>query len=341
MKLKYGQGSITRRQRVRKDGSRYTYYQGKYYINGQAEYITTKTKEECFMLLKAATKNGVKQLTTRYTLREWLEEYFSAYKQNTLAEKTLKDYRAAIKNYMPEILLRRNIKDIKAVDLQKVVNAAAEKFPRRARTLFDIINGAFREAWNNDLLTKEVTKGLKRPSVTSREEKPLTAEQQKKIGGLPDKCMRDVLTAYIWSGCRMSELLSLKPEYWDKEKKTLYIDGTKTATSKRTIPVFPPLEKVLSGLDMSGGRLFNLSAKTLKRKKAEAEKQLGFNFTIKSLRHTFNQNLTEMGVLDIVGAAWMGHSKPTTTKKTYTHLTESLQNEAVRIVESNLNETDG
>ncbi len=336
-KLKYGQGNICRRERVRKDGSRYVYYQGKYYENGEAKYFTEKTQKECYAKLKELTgRQNVKRLPGGYSFAQWLEVFFTTYKKNELAESTLKDYQAAIRNYVPTTLLKRKLKDIKAVELQQVINSAAEKFPRRARTVCDIFCMACREAWNNDYIKKDIAKALKHPTVYSKEETPLTPEQQSKIYYMQDETMRNILIAYIWSGCRFTELLTLKPEYWDKEKETLFIAGTKTATSKRTIPVFAPLKTILSKMALDGEYIFNISAKTLKRKKIIAEQQLGFKFTIKALRHTFNQNLTEMGVPDIVRAAWMGHSKPTTTKKTYTHMTENIQKEAIKTVENAL-----
>lgn len=335
--LRYGQGSITKRTRTRKDGSVYVYYQGKFYENGEPRYFTTKTKEACYKQLKQIAAKPKKEISHDfYTVKQWLEKFIEVYKANKLAEITVKNYKATLKNHLPPELAKRKIKDVKGIELQQIISSVAAKYPRTARTLYDIFSMAFREAWNNDVIKKDITKGLKRPTVISKEEVPLTAEQQKAVFEMPDKIMRQILTAYIWSGCRLTELLTLKKEYWDKEKQTLFINGTKTATSKRTIPVFPPLRAVLESLSPDGEYLFGISEKTLKRKKAAAERQLGFKFTIKSLRHTFNQNLTEMGVSDIVRAAWMGHSKPTTTKRTYTHLTESLQKEAVKIVEEGL-----
>ena len=337
LKLKYGQGSITKRTRQRKDGSTYFYYQGKFYDNNDVIYVTAKTKEDCYKKLKQLKKTDCSITTGKFTLAQWVEEFFAVYKQNELAATTLKNYKAIIKNHVPELLLNRKLKDVKAVELQQVINSVAEKFPRQARTVCDIFCMALREAWNNDYIKKDIAKVLKRPTVISQEETPLTAEQQQAIYSLPDKTIRNVLIAYIWSGCRRNELLDLKPKFWDKEKETLFIAGTKTATSKRTIPVLPPLKEILLQLPMDGETIFGISQKTLQRKKIVAEQQLGFKFTIKALRHTFNQNLTEMGVPDIVRAAWMGHSKPTTTKKTYTHLTENLQNEALNLIKKNLN----
>lgn len=339
-KLKYGQGNISRRERVRKDGSRYVYYQAKYYENGEPKYFTKPTQKECYETLKSITgRHDRKSLTGGYSFAQWIEEFFTIYKQNELAATTLKNYKGIIKNHVPTALLNCKLKDVKAVELQQVINTVANNSPRQARTLCDIFCMAMREAWNNDYIKKDIAKSLKRPVVISQEETPLTAEQQQAIYCMQDESMRNILTAYIWSGCRLNELLSLKPEYWDKEKETLFIAGTKTETSKRTIPVLPPLKAILQKLSMNGKTIFNISQKTLQRKKIVAEQQLGFKFTIKALRHTFNQNLTEMGVPDIVRAAWMGHSKPTTTKKTYTHLTENLQNEAIKIIKNNLTPT--
>ena len=52
-KLKYGAGSISRRQRKRKDGTYRRYYQGRIYRNGKQVTVYGNTQAECLTKLKA------------------------------------------------------------------------------------------------------------------------------------------------------------------------------------------------------------------------------------------------------------------------------------------------
>lgn len=333
--LKQKQGTITKRTRKTSKGT-YTYYQGKYTKDGVTYYVTAPTENECYAKLANVRANNKEKRNTALTLQQWLEQYLRVYKQNKVVQSTVTDYQRCIDNLIPQKLKQTAIAKIKAVDIQQVVNDIAKTRPRRARTVYDIFNGALKQAWNNDIISKDIAKGLQRPVVNSKEETPLTPEQQQALMHTSNKVMREVLTAYIYSGCRFTELLTLRCEYYNKDEKTLFINGTKTKTSKRTIPVFPPLKEILDK-HTDGEYIFDVSAKTLKRHKAMVEKEVGFKFTFKSLRHTFNQNMTEIGIPDIVRAGWLGHSKPTTTKKTYTHMTKSLEQQSIDMVINSLN----
>lgn len=303
--------------------------------------ITDNTANEILQKLNLIIQSGLldnlpKAKPCPYTLRQWLDIYLNVYKENKIKPLTLKDYTQAIRTYIPNNLLDRNLNDIKVFELQGLINDVAQSHSRRARTIYDIFNGAFREAFNNDVLQKDLTKALKKPFHESEEETPLTQEQQQQIFNMPASPFKDILVAYIWTGCRFAELVTLKPDYFDKANNRLFINGTKTKTSKRFVPVFAPVAEILERLPAGQAKIFKMSPKTMRRHKAAVEKLLGFEFTFKALRHTFNQNLMELGVPDIVRAAWMGHSKPTTTKKTYTHMTTKLQQDAIAQIENYL-----
>lgn len=325
-KLKHGQGTITKRERRTKTGA-YFYHQGKYQIDGVTYYVTAPTYSECYDRL-AKLRNTTKKATVfaknNNTLAAWLEEWLKVYKEKTIVAATMHNYKATIQNHIPDEMKKRRIDKIRANEIQEVINKLAERSPRVARTLYDIFKMSFLQAYNSDYIPKDVTRGLVKPKHISQEEQPLSKEQQAQLLATCAGKFKYAVMGYLWTGCRVSELLTIKWTDYDTAKNELYIDGTKTATSKRTIPVFPPLHDLLASIEHTSEYIWDISDKTLDRHKKEVEAALGWKFTLKSLRHTFNQNLFEMGVSDIVRAKWMGHSKPATTNKVYTHTTDAL-----------------
>lgn len=333
-KLKRGQGTIIKRERQNKNGTLISYL-GKCYINKTPFYVTGKSYTECYNKLAQIRKENKPQTTNSrktLTLNEWLNKWLKTYKEPFITSTTLKNYTSSINNHIPNELLNQPLIKIKPNDLQTIINTTAVKHKRTSRTIYDIFNGAFTQAYNNDLIKNDITKGLLKHSFESNEETPLTKQQQTELINKAQGLFKQVLIGYLWTGCRVSELLTLKWEYYDKDNKTLFINGTKTKQAKRTIPVFSPLQNVLEELPHTTEFIFCISEKTLDRQKKHLIKILNWSFTLKSLRHTFNQNLHDMGITDIVRAAWMGHSKPTTTNKVYTHMTNELKNKAVKAV---------
>lgn len=200
---------------------------------------------------------------------------------------------------------------------------------------------ALEKAYYDGLLDKNFSGALQKKMLDPKEDTPLSQEQQKILVEKAGE-FKPILLGYLWTGCRLSELLTLKKNYYNQKDQTIFINGTKTKTSKRTIPVLSPLKEVFDVLleqNPEDERLFCLSEKTLKRKFTIFQKQFDFKFSIKTFRHTFNQNLKDMEIDDFVRANWLGHSKPATTNKVYTHMTDNLQRKAIEKIKDTLKDT--
>jgi len=61
---------------------------------------------------------------------------------------------------------------------------------------------------------------------------------------------------YLLTGCRRSEALTLKWTDIDFAAKSIYISGTKTDNAKRSIPLFPELEKLLNSIPRKNPLVF-------------------------------------------------------------------------------------
>lgn len=337
-KLKYGQGSIVLRTTV-SNGRKYQYYQGKYRFNGKDYYCTAKTYNDCYLKLANIRKHAQSLLPAtpcKETFIAYITEYLNTYKKPFVSKSTFNGYFYTLNKNVEEKTLHKLLKSIQTAELQKAINKTAERHPRAGRTLYDLFTQVMRRAYAEGIVKRDIEKLLIKPKQEPAEEQPLSVEQQLRLLEIADERQRTVIQAYIWSGCRRSELLQLKWTDLSDDEQTLLIRGTKTDTSVRTVPVFVPLKQVLDSLPRTDKRIFPFSVSTIRRMFENLNEKVDFTLTPKTLRHTFNQNLTEMGVSDIIRAKWMGHSKPTTTKRVYTHVTDSLERQEIFKVQNSI-----
>lgn len=340
-KLKYGQGSIVLRTTTSK-GRKYHYYQGKYSLDGKTFYCTAKTYNDCYLKLANIRKHAQSLAPTtisKDTFIEYITKYLNTYKKPFVGKSTFDGYFYTLNNNVPDETLQKKLRNVQTAELQRLINRTAELHPRAGRTLYDLFTQVTRRAYAEGIIKHNIEKLLIKPKQDPKEEQPLTAAQLDQLMQVATERQRLILKAYIWSGCRRSELLTLKWSDISENGQFLLIRGTKTDTSVRPVPIFVPLKQVLNQLPRTDKRIFPYSVSTIRRMFDDLNEKLDFHLTPKTLRHTFNQNLTEMGVSDIIRAKWMGHAKPTTTKRVYTHVTDNLEQQEIEKVKNTLPNT--
>jgi hypothetical protein len=134
-----------------------------------------------------------------------------------------------------------------------------------------------------------------------------------------DEDRRDYVIAYCTAGLRKSELFDVRPEHYDAERKTLFVDGTKTDESARLVP-----------LGTEANEVFERRCKrdvpfpvwhTVTRDLARACSRAGIApVTPNDLRRTFCSWLCQAGVPERVCAELMGHASTTMVRAVYGHL---------------------
>ena len=107
----------------------------------------------------------------------------------------------------------------------------------------------------------------------------------------------------------------------DYKNKTLHINGTKTNSSNRTIPLFDEAAALLSVLPHnSDGFFFNFRPDYV----THAFKKICPEHKLHDLRHTFATNCPEAEIPLKVVQKWLGHSNIDTTADIYTHVTQDI-----------------
>lgn len=299
----------------RKDGR----FEGRYMSDGKQRSVYSRTYDDCYRRLAAAVEQRDNTVSRSKTLLLWLDEYIELYKLGKVSDKTYKQMQRNI-----ELHIRTHITsdivltDIKPSDIQRVLNAVA--LPRTRETVYNLLNGAFRQAVAERLIDFNPMLAVEHVKAKRDKGVALTQDEQtefiRAIHG--DKLERYYLFC-LYSGCRRSEALAISREDIDEKAGTIHIRGTKTELSDRYIPLFDTVSKVLSGLP-SSGKLFAFNSDYVTKQ----FKRFCPAHTLHDLRHTFATRALEAGIPMKVVQIWLGHSDIATTADVYSDVTREL-----------------
>jgi integrase len=119
---------------------------------------------------------------------------------------------------------------------------------------------------------------------------------------------------------------------WDDcyREDSFRINGTKTETSDRWLPMFPEIKKLFDSIPRKGKFMFPFQYAIFRKHfNAIRERLIIKNITLKDLRHTFGTRCLESGVNIKTVSKWLGHSNIQTTERIYLHITQAFEREEI------------
>lgn len=234
-----------------------------------------KTRKEVQEKLTAALNdinNHVYIEPSKMTIEQWIEIWLNDYKKNSLKPTTYINYQRFYKNYISPIIGKYQLKDLRNVHIQQIINTMVDRGLRSSTIefLYIIISSALKQAVKNNMIGKNVAENVILPKCIRAEKRALTPEEQDKfIEVAKSDCHGEFYILALATGMRHGELLALT---WDdidfnnavlSINKTLYMNkdmdsenvkwkfevGTpKTESSKRIIPLLPSIVTMLKDL---------------------------------------------------------------------------------------------
>jgi integrase len=157
-------------------------------------------------------------------------------------------------------------------------------------------------------------------------------------GARQSKDCADMVRVLAYSGARLNEAAGLEWSHVDTANNRITIPGTKTGSSYRTIPIFPPLAalfiemKARRGVEPKGTPILRVNE--CKGALTSACKAAGVKrITHHDLRHLFATRCIESGVDIPTVSGWLGHSDGgALAMRVYGHLTqEHSQKQAQKV----------
>ena len=365
-----GDGSIRKRKDGRWEGR---YVVGHDPITGKmvSRNVLGKTQAQVKEKLRTAIENS-KRLdytqTGKYTVGQWMDEWFEAYAKVKVRPSSHQTYKGYIENHIKPNIGDIPIEKLTSLQLQKfyrllltegrIPRIESEKQPKglsakTVRNINQVISSAMDMAVRHKLILSNPTEGCELPKVEHREMKTLPAEQlgaflrEAKESGVYELYYMDLAT-----GLRRGELLGLKWEDIDLQNGIIHVrrqvarvDGEvkelplKTKNSYRNISISRDAVAMLTEMEAhrsseyvfpssTGGPISPDSVNNMLHR---VLKRAGLpSIRFHDLRHTFATLALQNGVDIKTVSGMLCHADPGFTLDTYAHVTTSAQKEAAR-----------
>lgn len=328
-------------------------YDGKpYSVYGYSDRELERKKTEKIEALK---RNEI-IVESSMTVNAWSEQFIRAYKQNSMKDYVLKNYRYQMKHYILEEIGDIKLKNVKPLMCQNILNSLEGKSSSLIHKVRIQMAELFEKAVENDLIAKNPAKSITAPKGTKNSRRALTAKEEAAFLAAAKKHNHGLLFMFMWGcGCRPSEAENICGSDIQNIDGRLYlhIRGSKTNAADRYVPIpqevaemlpknlepFAPIVRTKEGNKISPRRqrgswqymeyLMNieLGCKTY-RNKLIPPYPLADDLCSYCLRHTYCTNLQRRGVDIRTAQKLMGHSDIRMTANIYSHTSvEDISNE--------------
>lgn len=177
-------------------------------------------------------EHGLSGKLDKITLNTWYESWLKDYKSKKVKKNTIITYQRLYETHIRNTLGKKQLSQIKAIHVQKFYNDLIEKDYSASSlgVIHAMLSNIFKIAVNNDLIMKNPCKGTELPIVENEERRVLSIEEQKYISNYIKRenwqFYEPIITTMLGTGVRVGEVLGLKWEDIDFEKKTLSINKT-------------------------------------------------------------------------------------------------------------------
>lgn len=301
--------------RKRKDGR----YELRFYFDHKQYSIYGLTEKEVINKYKNwKVPKPKKKIETGITMKQWSETFIENYKKNIVSQSTYKNIVSIFNNHINKWLGEIKIKSLKELNIIEMLNSLNDR-PRIKTNVFIYLNESLKKAVQTKIIKENPCQNIEIKKVnTINKGRALTHEEENKLVehliNTKHK-FSNLYLFYLYTGTRLSEALNLKYENINLEKKTIYIEGTKSKTSKRYIPLTDYILKLIPKKEYP----FKIDKRYVTRQfKQILDKLQITNISIHSLRHTFATRCYEAGIDLKTIQHWLGHSSINITADIYT-----------------------
>lgn len=295
----------------------------RYRRNGYNLSVTAKSIElakERF--LKKLSSTSPEQIARSVTFKDFSLKWIDIVKKPATKETTYKGYIRLLEYYIFPKLGNLQIKDIRPMYVQELLNGLIEnKTARTAEACYVLLKPIFEFAVAEDLISKTPMLLIKKPRHETIHGSALTKEEEKEFIANCLQANTPCTRAFIFillTGIRRSELATA-----EISEKWVTVINAKTkkgmTPKKRRIPISPMLRRFTYLID---DEVFKVDAAYLTHKFPE----LSPGHHLHDLRHTFITRCQECGISRELTSLWAGHKADNTmTSNVYTHFSDEFQ----------------
>lgn len=213
-------------------------------------------------------------------------------------------------------------RQIRQHDFQNVIDSCPRGYSIKCaiRNLFKHMDAW---AYDRDIIYKmySVNLDVGESPVTS-DRSVYTDEEVRKLLKLVGDPYVDETLVQLYTGFRISEVLSLTKSNIDLDQQIITAGGKTKAGTNRIVPIHPDILPIITA-HLNEGKLFPHTGTQqnhlMRRKNALAA--LGFDHTSHDCRHTFRSKLDSAGANKVAIDLLMGHKSSDVGERVYTHKT--------------------
>ncbi len=310
--------------RQKKNGT----YEIRYRRNGMNLSVSSKNladaKERFIEALCTAKSETV---DNKIFFGQYATQWLEVVKKPQVKEVTLQNYATTLRAYVFRRFGKMRLRDIKPIDVQKLLNDMTEKgLYRSAANVYIILKAIFDFAVAEDLIPKSPMALIRKPKHETKHGQAFSIEEEHDF---VEKCIngnspcRYAYLFLLFTGIRRSELASM-------ELSAQWVTVTTSKTrrgeevKKRRIPISPMLKPFIPFMTKD-----NLNIALDKLTKSFSKFAPGRH--LHELRHTFITRCQECGISRELTSLWAGHrSDNSMTSLVYTHFSEEYQLEEIK-----------
>ena len=305
-------------------------------VNGERIPITKDTEEECIAeaiaikhKVKAAEK---KQSVKKKTLNEAVTEYIES-RREFKSTSTIYGYESYKRNTF-QSMMKADVYETTDQQWQAAIRKEmkAGNSPKYIKNAWMLMSAAIYETTRH------------RPEVMLPEkevnEKPYLEPDQIDtfVAAVKGQGQIELAALMELSSLRRSEMLAVKPEHIDFKNGTIAVQGAKVAgekgklvhkkqnkndTSRRIVPIIPPLMEALESADLSGNYVISITGGWICTRINEICRENGLpEVGNHGLRHSFASLAYHLQIPEKIAMEIGGWKDAGTMHKIYTHLSQ-------------------
>lgn len=249
--------------------------------------------------------------------REWVDEWLVNYKEPFVGKATLDTIGYCLNHILPAFG-DKELGEIKGIEIQRFINSLAP-IPNMQDKCRKYLQDILEYAYRNRYIEFNPMLAVKFRTYHTTNTDPLTKRQRDKfIKSLEGKKYKLLYLAYLYTGARLSEIITPGRFEVDFNKKLVYIHGTKTEKSDRVMPLFDKLAEALKEVPNYKEYFCSYTRNYVYlRLQRHLEQEKIKPFSVRALRCTFSLMCYELGIRETTIQAWLGHTTTKTTKNYY------------------------
>jgi integrase len=277
------------------------------------------TREEALKALADYNQNPYDVDKAKMTFKNLYELWLNK-KATKLGQANLKQLKCAIKHC--RILYTMKYREIKAYHMQGCIDNCGHGYSTQG-TIKNLLKRLDKFALELDIVNKCYSDLITSASIPATSKRPFTEEEIEKLWEMKKEPWVDSVLIFLYTGFRISELLSLKISDIDLQNMIIK-GGTKTDAGKnRIVPIHSRiLPFVKARVNNNDVYLFGtMGSLTYYKIWNEIMQQAEMAHTPHECRHTFRSRLDSAGANKVCIDLLMGHKSTDVGERIYTHKT--------------------